>query len=154
MNFYAKRTIEEQAQRLPPYVRDAYRATALDRIEIDGITIQGYFQYSYLEEKTYAEQPTRSIDGTMQDLNSMDTFLTPRLIIKYNMMNIEDYRALMKLLKSKNTFNVTCYDIVENERVTKEMYFAPPPMPTIYQQYLVAMGISEYSIELIGTNRD
>jgi hypothetical protein len=32
------------------------------------------------------------------------------------------------------------------------MYVAPPSMPRIYQQYLVAMGVQEYAIELIGTN--
>ena len=47
---------------------------------------------------------------------------------------------------------VTCYDIVEDKRVTHEMYFAPPSMPIIYQKYLMALGIKEYSIELIGTN--
>ena len=68
------------------------------------------------------------------------------------MMHIDDYRKLMKLLKSKNSFSVTCYDIVEDKRVTHEMYFAPPSMPIIYQQYLMALGVQEYTIELIGTN--
>jgi hypothetical protein len=70
------------------------------------------------------------------------------------MMHIDDYRKLMKLLKSKNEFQVECYDIVEDKRVTHNMYFAPPQMPIIYQQYLMALGIQEYSIELIGTNSE
>ena len=150
--FYTKRTVEEQANRLPLSHRDNYTKTQLDRIEIDGLVVQGYFEYSFLEEKSYMQQPTRSSDGSIRDLDDYTVFLVPRLIIKYNMMGIEDYRTLMKLLKSKNTFNVTCYDIVEDKRVTHEMYFAPPSMPIIYQQYLMALGIKEYSIELIGTN--
>jgi hypothetical protein len=106
-----------------------------------------------MEEKSYHEQPVRSQDGSIVDLDDYTTFLTPRLIIKYNMMNIEDYRTLMTFLKSKNTFQVTCYDIVADRRVTHEMYFANPQMPIIYQRYLAALGVQEYNIELIGTNR-
>jgi len=34
------------------------------------------------------------------------------------------------------------------------MYAAPTQMPTIYQRYLVALGVRDLSIELIGTNND
>lgn len=152
MNFYSHRTVEEQKNRLPEAFQENYERTTLDRIEIDGEEIVGYFEYSFLEEKSYKTQPVRSNDGSIQDLESYQTFLTPRLIIKYNMMEIEDYRKLMKKLKSKNTFAVTCYDIVEDKRVTHQMYLATPSMPIIYQRYLQVMGIQEYSIELIGTN--
>ena len=153
MEFYNHRTIKEQSKRLPRSFRAHYRETALDRIEIDGCEINGYFEYSFMEEKSYTEQPVRSQDGSIEDLESYTTFLTPRLIIKYNMMGIEDYRTLMTFLKSKNAFNVTCYDIVADRRVTHEMYFANPQMPVIYQKYLAAMGVQDYTIELIGTNR-
>ena len=154
MLFYPHRTVEEQMDRLPPELQEKYRETQLDRIEIDGEVINGYFEYSFLEEKSYVSQPVRSDDGVIYDLDDYQTFLTPRIIIRYNMMNIEDYRRLMKKIKSKkNAFNVTCYDVVEDKRVTHEMYFATPQMPIIYQQYLIALGIKEYVIELIGTNR-
>lgn len=154
MLFYPHRTVEDQMDRLPPEIQQKYKETQLDRIEIDGELITGYFDYSFLEEKSYKEQPVRMDDGSIPDLNNYQTFLTPRIIIRYNMMNIDDYRKLMKKLKSKrNAFMVTCYDIVEDKRVTHEMYFAPPQMPVIYQQYLMALGIQEYTIELIGTNR-
>lgn len=153
MNFYSHRTVEEQKERLPEAFQANYETTQLDRIEIDGCEIQGYFEYSFMEEKSYMEQPVRSQDGSIENLDDYTTFLTPRLIIKYNMMNIEDYRTLMTFLKSKNTFNVTCYDIVADRRVTHEMYFANPQMPIIYQRYLAVLGVQDHSIELIGTNR-
>jgi glutamine cyclotransferase len=109
-------------------------------------------EYSFLEEKSYFEQPTRSLDGSIENINTYAVFFTPRLIIKYDKMNIEDYRKLMRLLQSKNEFTVTCYDVVSNERVTHKMYAAPTQMPVIYQQYLKALGIKEFSLELIGTN--
>lgn len=150
--FYPKRSIGEQKSRLPKQYRDNYQKTTLDRIEIDGNVILGYFEYSFLSEKSYFEQPTRSLDGSMENINTHTTFLTPRLIIKYDMMNIEDYRTLMTLLQSKNEFTVTCYDIVRDKRVTHKMYAAPTQMPIIYQKYLMALGIKEFSLELIGTN--
>ena len=153
MKFYPHRTVEEQANRLPLELQEKYKNTALDRIEIDGCEIQGYFEYSFMEEKSYVTQPVRSQDGTIENLEDYATILTPRLIIKYNMMNIDDYRILMTFLKSKNAFNVTCYDIVADRRVTHEMYFANPQMPVIYQRYLAALGVQDYTIELIGTNR-
>lgn len=153
MQFYPHRTVDEQAERLPEQLREAYKTSQIDRIEIDGCEIHGYFEYSFMEEKSYMQQPVRSQDGTIEDLDAYTTFLTPRLIIKYNMMGIDDYRNLMLLLKAKNAHVVTCYDVEADRRVTHEMYFAPPSMPIIYQRYLAALGIQEYSIELIGTNR-
>lgn len=156
MQFYPHRTVDEQASRLPRELRAAYKNRQLDRIKIsDGIkTIEltGYAEYSYLEEKSYKTQPVRTQDGSIPEIEEYATFLTPRLIIKYNMMNIDDYRSLMKMLKRKNAFNVTFYDVVEDKIVTHEMYVATPSMPIIYQQFLMALGIQEYVIELIGTN--
>ena len=151
--FYTKRTAEEQAARLPLEYQQNYSNTQIDRIKIDGEEIVGYFEYSFLEEKSYKIQPQRTESGSIPDLDSYATFLTPRLIISYNMMQIEDYRKLMKKLKEKNTFFVECYDLVEDKRVIHEMYFAPPQMPIIYQKYLMALGVQEFTIELIGTNR-
>ena len=156
MQFYPHRTVEEQAERLPEQLRESYRNSQIDRITIsDGnedLEVTGYAEYSYLEEKSYKTQPVRTLDGVIHDIEEYATFLTPRLVIKYNMMNIDDYRALMKMLKRKNGFTVTCYDVVEDRIVTNEMYAAPPSMPIIYQQFLSALGIKEYVIELIGTN--
>lgn len=156
MNFYPHRTVEEQESRLPSELREAYRRSQIDRITIfDGtkeLEITGYAEYSYIEEKAYKTQPIRTQDGAIQDIEEYATFLTPRLIIKYNMMNIEDYRSLMKMLKNQNGFIVKCYDVEEDKIVRNEMYVATPSMPRIYQQYLIALGVQEYGIEMIGTN--
>lgn len=157
MQFYTKRTVEEQANRLPLELREAYLNSQIDRITIsaNGKTVEltGYAEYSYHEEKSYKTQPIRTNDGKINEIEEYETFLTPRLIIKYNMMGIEDYRETMKLLKSSNGFIVRCYDVENDKIATNEMYVAPTSMPIIYQQYLIALGIQEFSIELIGTNR-
>ena len=156
MQFYPHRTVEEQASRLPRELRQAYKESQIDRIVIfDGsqeLELTGYAEYSYLDEKSYKTQPVRTIKGSIEEIEQYETFLTPRLIIKYNMMGIEDYRSLMRMLKRRNSFGVRCYDVVEDRIVSHAMYVATPSMPMIYQQYLMALGIKEYSIELIGTN--
>ena len=156
MQFYPHRTVEEQAERLPEQLREAYKNSQIDRITIfDGtneLEITGYAEYSYLEEKSYKTQPVRTQDGAIQDIEEYSTFFTPRLIIKYNMMNIDDYRALMKMLKRRNGFIIKCYDVVEDAIARNQMYVATPSMPIIYQQFLIALGVQEYNIELIGTN--
>lgn len=156
VDFYKHRTVEEQASRLPKELREAYKKSQMDRITIfDGnaeLEVTGFAEYSYLDEKSYKTQPIRNQDGSIQDIEEYATFLTPRAIIKYSMMKIEDYRSIMKMLKSRNALIVKCYDVVEDKIVRNEMYVAPPSMPKIYQQYLMALGIQEYSLELIGTN--
>lgn len=156
MNFYPHRTVEEQANRLPSELREAYKKSKIDRIRIfDGkktIEVTGYAEYSYLDEKSYKTQPVRSQNGAIEEIEEYATFFTPRLIVKYNMMGIDDYRSFMKMIKGRNGFAVQCYDPVEDKIVTNEMYVATPSMPIIYQQYLAALGIQEYAIEMIGTN--
>ena len=156
MNFYPHRTVEEQAARLPYELREAYKNSQIDRIRMfDGnktIELTGYAEYSYLDEKSYKTQPVRTQDGAIEDIDEYATFLTPRLIVKYNMMGIDDYRSFMKMIKGRNGFAIQCYDPVEDKIVTNEMYVATPSMPIIYQQYLAALGIKEYNIEMIGTN--
>ena len=156
MNFYPHRTVEEQAARLPYELREAYKNSQIDRIRMfDGketIELTGYAEYSYLDEKSYKAQPVRSQDGAIEEIEEYATFPTPRLIVKYNMMGIDDYRSFMKMIKGRNGFAVQCYDPVEDKIVTNEMYVATPSMPIIYQQYLAALGIKEYNIEMIGTN--
>lgn len=147
-------SVAEQQSRLPLYLREFYETRQLDRIKIDGNEIQGYFEYSFSDEKSYVTEPTRSASGTIENLNSYATFLTPRLVIKYNYMHIGDYRKLMQLLNSKNEFVVECYDIVLDKRVVHKMYHATPQMPTIHQRNLEVLGIRDYTVELIGTNND
>lgn len=147
-------TVDQQALRLPERLQEYYKSTQLDRVQIDGEEFSGFFEYTYLDEKTYFTEPSRSLDGTIENLNSYTSFLTAHLKMDYTYMQIEDYRRLMRLLNSKNEFTVTAYDIVNDTRVTRKMYFATPNMPKVHTRYLQAKGILNYTVELIATNAD
>lgn len=118
------------------------------------LAIRGFYEYSYVEEKSYAETPTRTSGGNIVSLDSQPTFLTPRLVIKYRYMHIEEYRALRKVLKKRNEFLIKCYDPVEDALVEHKMYEAPPPMPTSHIRRLQYMGVIDYTIEFIGTESE
>ena len=115
------------------------------------LALRGFYDYSFVEEKSYKEQPTRTETGDIIDIDNIPTFLTPRLTLKYRYMHIEEYRALRKIMKKRNEFTIKCYDPVEDALVEHQMYEAPPPMPTSHIKRLQYMGVIDYAIEFIGT---
>lgn len=123
-------------------------------ITIDGNIINGYFIYTYFDDKTYAESPKRSTIGGIDNLNSYVTFLTPRLRINFSFMKLKTYQILMKLIQQKNEFVVTCYDPVWDRTINKKMYFYPQDFPEIFQKNLEILGMINYEIELVGTNTE
>jgi hypothetical protein len=75
-------------------------------------------------------------------------------------MSIDSYRTLMKLLYEKNEHIVECYDVVNNDWVTNNMYFATEEMPKLWtiaralngEQWVELLGVQDYTVEMIGTN--
>ena len=70
-----------------------YEAVDISKVKIDEITLTNYKAYSFIWEKTFVKSPERSSDGSLGNLNSYATFLTPHLILDFSVMSIEDYRA-------------------------------------------------------------
>jgi uncharacterized repeat protein (TIGR02543 family) len=145
-------TVEERKQE--------YKATSIDLVKIDGNPFTDYKAFSFLWEKSYVKSPERSGDGSITNLNSYATFVTPHLKIDFSMMSIDSYRTLMTLLYEKNEHIVECYDVVRNELTVNNMYFATEEMPKLWtiaralngEQWVELLGVQDYSVELIGTN--
>ena len=68
--------------------KTAYKATGIDKVIIDGNEFTDYGAFSFLWEKSYVKSPERSGDGTIGNLNSYATFITPHLKIDFSMMSI------------------------------------------------------------------
>ena len=161
-------TIREILKKSPEERKQLYQASGLenkniDKVTIDGNTFTDYSAFSFLMEKSYVKSPTRSADGSIPDLDTYAWFLTPHLKIDFSLMSIDSYRAIMTLLRSKNEFIVTCYDVVEDKDVTHNMYFATEQMPKLWtiakalnggDPWVELLGVSDYTVELIGTNTD
>lgn len=138
-----------------------YKADGIDVVKIDGVRFTDYSAFSFLYEKSYIKSPVRSGDGTIGNLNSYATFLTPHLKIDFGLLSIDSYRALMTLIYEKNEFLVECYDVVNNKVETHKMYFSTEEMPKLWtiaravagnETYIELLGVQDYTVELIGTN--
>lgn len=134
----------------------------IDEVYIDGQKFSGYKAFSFLWEKSYHKEPTRSSDGVIGNLNDYTSFVTPHLKIDFSMLSIDDYRRIMQLVYSKNEFVVTCYDVVNDRMTTNKMYFSTEEMPKLFllnralngEEWIELLGIDGYTVEMIGTNAD
>lgn len=153
-------SVKQILQMTPEQRRAAYTAKGIEKVTIDGVEFTDYGAFSFLNEKSYVKSPVRSADGSIGNLNSYATFVTPHLKMDFSLMSIESYRKLMDLIYSKNEFTVTCYDVVSNQTVTHRMYFATEEMPKLWalghalngDEWVELYGVQDYTVELIGTN--
>lgn len=153
-------TIEEILRMSLAERKSAYQAKGIEKVTIDGNDFTDYGAFSFLWEKSYVKSPVRSGDGSIGNLNSYATFVTPHLKIDFGLMSIDSYRKLMGLIYSKNEFTVTCYDVVNNKMTTNRMYFSTEEMPKLWtiahelngEDWIELAGIQEYTVEMVGTN--
>jgi hypothetical protein len=143
-----------------------YVAQDIDKVIIDGDTFTNYGDFQFVWEKSYVKSPARSNGGSIDNLNSYATFVTPHLILNFSVMSIDDYRAIMRKDLERNEFVVECYDPIYNRRVTAKMYFATQQMAKLYtiaqtrlngeawEEFVEIVGVQGYTVELIGTNND
>lgn len=144
--------------------RDNYKANGIDKVIIDGNEFSDYAAFSFVWEKSYVKSPERSANGSIGNLDSYPTFITPHLKIDFSLMSIDSYRKLMSLVYMKNEFKVTCYDVVNNRMTTNSMYFSTEEMPKLWniakiassengmEEIVYLLGVHEYTVEMIGTN--
>lgn len=144
-----------------------YEAVDIAEVKIDGNRFRNYGAYSFIWEKTFVKSPERSANGSLGNLNSYATFLTPHLIMDFSVMSIDDYRKIMLLHYGANEFTVECYDPIYNRKIKVKMYFATEEMAKLYtiaqnrllpngqwEEWVDLVGVTEYKVELIGTNND
>ena len=144
-----------------------YEAVDIAEVKIDGNRFRNYGAYSFIWEKTFVKSPERSAGGSLGNLNSYATFLTPHLILDFSVMSIDDYRKIMLLHYGANEFTVECYDPIYNRKIKVKMYFATEEMAKLYtiaqnrllpngqwEEWVDLVGVTEYKVELIGTNND
>ena len=145
-------------------LKTEYRAVDIDKVTIGENTYTNYGNYQFILKKTYAISPERSVGGVIDNLNGITTFLTPQLIMDFSYMPIDDYRSIVQQYYSQNEFLVGCYDPIYNVNRTYKMYFATEEMAKLHiinrkiwnkvawEDWLLIAGVTEYQVELIGTN--
>ena len=147
--------------------RHEYEAVDIAEVKIDGNRFRNYGQYSFIWEKTFVKSPERSGNGSIGNLDSYATFITPHLILDFSIMSIDDYRKIMLLHYGANEFIVECYDPIYNRKIKVKMYFGTEEMAKLFtiaqnrllpngqwEEWVDLVGVTEYKVELIGTNND
>lgn len=147
-------------------IKPKYVADGIEKVVIGGNTFTNYGDFQFVWEKSYVKSPDRSADGSIGNLNSYSTFVTPHLTINFGVMSIDDYRRIMLLDLESNEFVVECYDPIYNKKFKGKMYFATPQMAKLFklskvrfdgerwEDFVELVGVQEYTVELIGTNSD
>lgn len=128
---------------------------------IDGIKIGGewfigigYQGLLNVNTKTYVEEPTRSNDGSIPNINDHDTFIVPRCKVNFKYFKIEDYQRLCNVINSANEFPVIFFDKQFGDWVTHKMYCEPEEMYKIFNIGMSVLGVLDYEISFIGTLND
>lgn len=147
--------------------RHEYEAVDIAEVKIDGNRFRNYGAYSFIWEKTFVKSPERSGNGSIGNLDSYATFITPHLILDFSIMSIDDYRKIMLLHYGANEFIVECYDPIYNRKIKVKMYFGTEEMAKLFtiaqnrllpdgqwEEWVDLVGVTEYKVELIGTNND
>lgn len=163
-----RKTLFEILSLDPNTRRDLYTAEDIDKVVIDGNIFINYGDFQFSWEKSYVKSPVRSARGVIDNLDSYDSFVTPRLVLKFDVMSIDDFRALMQMDLSKNEFTVKCYDPIYNKTTTNKMYFATSELAKLHklankkfnstseewEDWVELIAVEDYTVELIGTNTD
>ena len=119
--------------------------------EFHGIGYQGLMT---VNTKTYIDEPTRSNDGSIPNINDHATFIVPRCKVNFKYFNISDYQRLCRVLNSANQFPVTYFDKQFGQMRTYMMYAEPEEMAKIYNVGTLVIGLFDYEVSFIGTLND
>lgn len=105
------------------------------------ITINGYdffpseiTSFGNTNTKTYAIQPSRNEDFSMENINEIPTAEIPRLKINFDAMSLEVWKR-MKLAVKPNEFRCSYYDWEYDRVVTHKMYFATQDDVDVFMQF-------------------
>lgn len=116
--------------------------------EFTGIGYQGLMT---VNTKTYVEEPTRTNDGSIPNIDDHDTFIVPRCKVNFKFFNIRDYQRLCRVINSANQFPVEYFDKQFGERRTYMMYVEPEEMAKIYNVHTSVIGLLDYEVSFIST---
>lgn len=133
----------------------------------DNDKFSGYGNYSFGWLQTLKESPSRVDNGALPQLRDISSFITGNLKINFDLISIDDYRRLMKLIYEVkgHCYWVMTYDIVYDRMVIIEMYIQPEEMPKIYaisdelqqgnnDDVIDLIGVQSHVIQLVGTGND
>lgn len=134
----------------------------------DNDKFTNYGTYSFVWQKTLKESPERTDNGGLPQLRQIPYFITGNLKIDFDLLSIDDYRRLMKLIYTgNNCYKVKTYDIVFDRMIILEMYFQPEDLPKIFtmaerlhgigassEEWTDLIAVQSHTTQMVGTGND
>lgn len=117
---------------------------------IDNEPFSGFSGFTSVNTKTYFEEPQRTGNGSIPDINDYETFVVPRVRFNFKYFSLDDYQRLCEAILP-NEFVVKYYDKQFGKWVSHKMYCEPEEMTKIYNVDTTIIGVLDYEISLIGT---
>ena len=126
-------------------------------IIINTFDCSSFSDYFVLNELTYSEEPTRSINGVMSDLSKIQSFILTRIFVDFKFLPVSEYRQLLQAVSTKE-FPITYYDPDDNTTKTKKFYLKPVSRSKLYTKPtsngVEVKGVRDISLEFVATLRD
>lgn len=106
------------------------------------------------QEMVWKKSPSRAGGFTFTNMDNIEVGLVARCEINFKYMNIQDYMDLRKIIGRERHFYAKFFDVDSGEWVTREMYCSENQANTLYTLKQSLIGVMDYSIKFVGTNRD
>lgn len=107
-----------------------------------------------INTKTYLEEPIRSQDGSMENIEDAVTFIVPQVEFNFKYFNLTDYVDMCNILEDYNQFEAKYFDVRYKQWVTHKMYCKPQEMTKIYNLRTSVIGVFDYKVQFVGTLND
>lgn len=143
-------TDEEEKEYNPYNYGDVAEENRLEPIIINGEAFEGYSSFQCINTKTYIQEPVRTENGSIPNINDYVTFIVPRVQVSFDYMKISDFRRFLKAI-TPNEFDVQYYDYELGKKVTRKMYIEPREMSKIFNKGYEVLAVTGEKISLIGT---
>lgn len=104
-------------------------------------------------EVVWSSNLTRSNTFSLENIDDVDFGLVPQCQLVFPYMDIEDFIILQSLLRERHLI-VDYFDIDYGRRVIHEMAITKNERKKIYSQMNYINGVYDFSVNLVGTNRD
>lgn len=129
------------------------QGNCLQPIIVNGESFLGYSSFYCINTKTYKEEPQRTTDGSIPNINDYETFIVPRVTFSFDYMTIYDFRRLLKAI-TPNEFVVSYYDYEIDSVVSYKMYCEPREMAKIYNRGFTVLATTGVEFNLNATLND
>ena len=129
---------------------------SLGTFKINGIIFNG-MGHGMLETSnvvTYKETPGRTDDFSMPDLPNQKRRVVPHVKLGFKWIEADDFVRLRRLLMMRGEMTVEYYDNDFGQYITHKMYAVPDDLKAFESLGQRVIGLSNFSVELVGTMND